>query len=237
LDSLENSHPIEVEVRSSAQIEEIFDAISYHKGASVIRMISNQIGEAAFRKGLNIYLNKFKYSNAVTLDLWAALSEASGYDVRTFMDAYTKTTGYPLVTVEAVPATTNKEVVSTDTFKVSQQRFFSSGKEPTAEESQQSWWISIPVITSKDPKAIHKYDFKFNKEETLKFEHSNESKWVKLNAGQSGFFRVRYATDLSARLTEPIKSLTLGSVDRIGVQNDAFALSVAGYLPLTDVRE
>jgi puromycin-sensitive aminopeptidase len=35
LDALENSHPIEVEVHSSAQIEEIFDQISYSKGASV----------------------------------------------------------------------------------------------------------------------------------------------------------------------------------------------------------
>jgi puromycin-sensitive aminopeptidase len=66
LDALENSHPIEVEVRSSAQIEEIFDAISYNKGASVIRMISNLIGENSFRKGLTIYLNRHKYGNAVT---------------------------------------------------------------------------------------------------------------------------------------------------------------------------
>lgn len=79
LDGLENSHPIEVEVYSSAQIDEIFDAISYSKGASVhavkncitnisqvIRMVSNLIGEEKFRKGLNIYLNRFKYKNAVT---------------------------------------------------------------------------------------------------------------------------------------------------------------------------
>jgi aminopeptidase N len=52
-DSLENSHPIEVEVASSSQVNEIFDAISYSKGASVIRMIAEYVGEQAMRKGLN----------------------------------------------------------------------------------------------------------------------------------------------------------------------------------------
>ena len=52
-DALENSHPIEVEVASSSQVNEIFDAISYSKGASVIRMIAEYVGEAAMRKGLN----------------------------------------------------------------------------------------------------------------------------------------------------------------------------------------
>lgn len=45
LDSLENSHPIEVVVNSPAEINEIFDNISYSKGASVIRMLHNYIGD------------------------------------------------------------------------------------------------------------------------------------------------------------------------------------------------
>ncbi len=66
LDGLENSHPIEVEVFKSGEINEIFDAISYNKGASVIRMVATVLGEEVFRKGLNIYLNRHKYKNAVT---------------------------------------------------------------------------------------------------------------------------------------------------------------------------
>ncbi|RKP12682.1 peptidase M1, membrane alanine aminopeptidase [Piptocephalis cylindrospora] len=41
LDSLRSSHPIEVEVRDAAEIGQIFDAISYSKGGSVIRMLSS----------------------------------------------------------------------------------------------------------------------------------------------------------------------------------------------------
>ena len=45
LDALKSSHPIEVEVGHPSEVDEIFDAISYNKGASVIRMLYNWIGK------------------------------------------------------------------------------------------------------------------------------------------------------------------------------------------------
>ena len=66
LDSLNSSHPIQVEVSNSAEIGEIFDAISYSKGGSVIRMLSEFIGEKAFRSGLHDYLSRFSYQNTST---------------------------------------------------------------------------------------------------------------------------------------------------------------------------
>ncbi|CAB0004394.1 unnamed protein product, partial [Nesidiocoris tenuis] len=45
LDCLKNSHPIEVPVGHPSEIEEIFDDISYNKGASVIRMLHRYIGD------------------------------------------------------------------------------------------------------------------------------------------------------------------------------------------------
>jgi puromycin-sensitive aminopeptidase len=38
LDAMDSTHEIEVEVRTSGEVNEIFDAISYNKGASVIRV-------------------------------------------------------------------------------------------------------------------------------------------------------------------------------------------------------
>lgn len=54
LDALQNSHPIEVEVGHPTEIDEIFDEISYNKGASLIRMLHNYLGEEAFREGMYI---------------------------------------------------------------------------------------------------------------------------------------------------------------------------------------
>lgn len=58
LDCLKNSHPIEVPVGHPSEIDEIFDDISYNKGASVIRMLHRYIGDDDFRKGMNIYLTR-----------------------------------------------------------------------------------------------------------------------------------------------------------------------------------
>lgn len=68
LDSLRSSHPIQVDVASADQVSEIFDAISYYKGASVIRSVYDWIGEAAFQAGLQAYLKKFAFSNTVPTD-------------------------------------------------------------------------------------------------------------------------------------------------------------------------
>lgn len=82
LDALHSSHPIEVPVGHPSEIDEIFDDISYSKGASVIRMLHRYLGDADFRKGMSLYLNRFKYQNTQTEDLWSALGEASGKPVR-----------------------------------------------------------------------------------------------------------------------------------------------------------
>eukprot|EP01116_Phalansterium_solitarium_P014381 TRINITY_DN3200_c0_g1_i1.p1 TRINITY_DN3200_c0_g1~~TRINITY_DN3200_c0_g1_i1.p1 ORF type:complete len:914 (+),score=361.44 TRINITY_DN3200_c0_g1_i1:169-2742(+) len=217
LDALANSHPIEVDVKSSAEINEIFDAISYNKGASVIRMISEKVGEANFRKGLNIYLHRHKYSNAVTEDLWQALSEASGFPVKEFMDAYTKSTGYALVKIESTGAGNE--------FAVEQTRFFADGK---TEPSQAPWWISLPLRTADSDKVTY-HDLKTQKA-TLQLPNADAA-WLKANAGQAGFFRVLYDGRLSDKLRAAVESLALPTVDRLGLQNDAFALAKAGHLP------
>ena len=69
----------EVEVGHPSEVDEIFDNISYNKGASVIRMLFEWIGEDAFRKGMKAYLDKYSYSNALTEQLWQSLEEASDF--------------------------------------------------------------------------------------------------------------------------------------------------------------
>ena len=54
LDGLRSSHPIEVEIPDSSKVNEIFDAISYAKGACAIHMLVAYLGEAAFRDGMRL---------------------------------------------------------------------------------------------------------------------------------------------------------------------------------------
>lgn len=56
LDGLASSHPVSVKVNNPDQINEIFDRISYAKGASIIRMMDHFLTRRAFQEGLHNYL-------------------------------------------------------------------------------------------------------------------------------------------------------------------------------------
>ena len=58
IDALETSHPVSIPVGHPDEIDEIFDAISYSKGASIIRMMDHFLSTKTFKKGLTNYLNK-----------------------------------------------------------------------------------------------------------------------------------------------------------------------------------
>lgn len=69
LDATFAAHPIVQVVENPDQITEIFDAITYSKGASVIRMLADFVGEEKFAQSVKNYLAAHKYGNAVTDDL------------------------------------------------------------------------------------------------------------------------------------------------------------------------
>lgn len=51
-------------------------------------MLFCYLGEELFQKGIHEYLEKYKYSNARTEDLWKSLEEGSGKPVSEFMNKY-----------------------------------------------------------------------------------------------------------------------------------------------------
>ena len=82
-----------------AEIAVAFDAVSYSKGASIIRMLAEYLGEKKFRDGLRHYLKKHQYGNTETEDLWRALEKVSGKPVAKMMANWTGKAGYPLVSI------------------------------------------------------------------------------------------------------------------------------------------
>ena len=72
LDALRSSHPIQVPIANAEEVEQVFDAISYCKGGSVVRMVHAVVGKDHFVQGLRAYMREFKYGNATTGDLWKA---------------------------------------------------------------------------------------------------------------------------------------------------------------------
>ena len=100
IDSLENSRPVEFDVETPDQAEEMFDVLTYEKGSTVLRMFQMFIGEEAFQNGVEAYLNKFKFKNTNSSDLWDALSEASNQPLNKILPYWIREKGYPFLQVD-----------------------------------------------------------------------------------------------------------------------------------------
>lgn len=228
LDSLKNSHPIEVPVGPPSEVDEIFDAISYSKGATAIRMLHNYIGDDAFRTGLHNYLEKFKYRNAVTEDLWEALSEASKKPVNELMHLWTSQTGYPALNVSH-SVNENGETV----LNLSQERFFSNGAKPTEEENF-LWKVPVNIVTKSSYPNVHKEILLENRTDQVNLGKLGADEWIKLNKNTVGMYRSNYSSELLQRLSSLVREQHLHPTDRLGLQSDVFALSQAGLLSAAD---
>ncbi|KAG0195736.1 Aminopeptidase 2 mitochondrial, partial [Mortierella sp. GBA30] len=226
LDGLRSSHPIEVPCKHPHEIHQIFDAISYYKGASCIRMLSSWLGLDVFLQGIRIYMKKHAYKNTCTEDLWVALSEASGVDVAQFMNAWIKQVGYPVVQVE------EDSDASTLTFK--QSRYLSSGDLSAAEDTAR-WTIPLGL----EPEPYNgKERAALLSEDSLSVK-LQKSGLYKVNSNYNGFFRTAYSASALARISQSIRSkdplFTPG--DRVGLLADLGALSKSGHVRTSSLLE
>jgi puromycin-sensitive aminopeptidase len=219
LDSLHHTHPIEIPVRHPDEIGEIFDEVSYSKGASVIRMLADYLGEKNFRDGLRYYLKKHSYKNTETVHLWEAFEKISKRPVEGLMKNWTSRPGYPVITVNE----RNGKI------HLSQSRFFLSPISKGKVKDNTVWQVPVPIGTRHGEEKI----LLGSKRTTI----LAKKDWVKLNIGESSFFRTAYSKELLDKLREPVLNKKLTPRDRLGIVRDLFALSEAGTIPTTDALE
>ncbi|KAI8840363.1 peptidase family M1-domain-containing protein [Chytriomyces cf. hyalinus JEL632] len=236
LDSFRSSHPIQVDVKSANDIGQIFDAISYSKGSSVIRMLNDFLGGQIFMDGVRTYLQEFKYKNTVTADLWRHLSASSGLDISTLMHGWTRETGYPLLTIENQEYNADEKTLSVT---LSQSRFLAAG-DLKPEEDQVTWWVPITVVSHLTGKSGATKHVLAEKNGTITFPYdASENAFWKLNFGASGLYRVKYqeahVAQIGSLLQTNLSAFSAG--DRIMFINDAYMLSTAGLGPITSALD
>lgn len=224
LDSLRSSHPIQVPIRRAEEVEQVFDAISYCKGSTVVRMAASVLGPENFRRGLQIYMARHKYSNTVTRDLWNAWTEASGVDMIALMTSWTEQMGYPYLSV--VAQAYNADTATVD-IELEQNWFLADGS-TTPEEAASKIW-SIPLIFATSESVSDTATIMTTKRQTFSIPVTGPNDWVKINAGQQSMVRVSYTPEMSENLLPAIRSKVLPAVDRGGLLLDAYALAKAGY--------
>ncbi len=223
VDSLKNTRPIEIEVNSPVDAEGMFDLLTYEKGGSVLRMLEQFLGEEEFRDGISYYLNKHKYANTETNDLWDAIEHVTNQPARRIMDSWIFQRGYPLVSAS----------VSEDgsTIHLEQDRFLYSRDETT----DATIW-SVPVVLKVGSGSEVSEIRYLLEEKSSEVKLDSPADWVVVNAGGSGFFRSRYTKDMLKSVSSSMFS-NLSSIERYGLVDDTWSSVMAGRTSAEDFLE
>jgi puromycin-sensitive aminopeptidase len=220
LDALTNTHPIYAEVKSVAQATENFDAITYEKGAAVVRMLEHYLGADDFRAGVRRYMRKHRESNAVAADLWSALEEASGKEVTRVAQSWIEQAGFPLLVMTPAPGAPE------GVLRVRQERFFADPRVP-ADRRRARWPVPLGIkwrgLDGRSTEA-----FLVDKaSSTITLPRAAQLTWYFGNTAAGGFYRVLHdVADRTALLANLNEALT--SVERLTLVGDQWALVRAG---------
>lgn len=255
-DSLNSSRPISSAADNPTQIKEMFDTVSYDKGACVLHMLLHFLTNEMFQSGIVRYLRKYSYTNAKNQDLWDSLSNTcseedfiSGkhcytsdqafknayqfagehIDLTAMMNTWTLQKGIPLVTVSR----------DGPYLVLRQDRFLKTvlPSDPDWPSLQHGYFWHIPLTYKTDSSnVIHKHMM------TTKTDNvyiGEEVDWVKLNTDMTGYYVVHYEDGGWKKMTKLLSQnhTALSYKDRTHLIHNAFQLVTAGLLPLNEALD
>ena len=183
-------------------------------------MIEQYIGHDEFRAGVRRYLEANAYGNAETTDLWDAIeAENPGVPLRAAMDSWVFQGGYPIVTVTGLAG-------DEGTVELRQEPFAYLPAETTKDPARPAQWL-VPVIAA-PARDRGKSTRVLLADAPLRIRLRGSP--VVVNAGGSGFYRVRHDPALRAELLTHLEALD--TVERLGLVGDLWAAVLAGMTEL-----
>uniref|UniRef100_A0A672YSY3 Aminopeptidase n=1 Tax=Sphaeramia orbicularis TaxID=375764 RepID=A0A672YSY3_9TELE len=250
LDSLNSSRPISSTAENPTQIKEMFDTVSYDKGACVLHMLRYFLTDTVFQSGIVRYLRKYSYRNAHNQDLWDTLantcseedfisgkhcyisSQASKnylfvgehLNLTAMMSTWTLQKGIPLITV------TRKG----SKLMFRQDRFLRTvlPTDPLWYSLQQGFLWHIPLTYKTDvSNAVHRH---LMTKKTDSVHIGDDISWVKVNTDMTGYYVVHYEDGGWDEITKVLREnhTALSYKDRTHLIHNAVQLVTAGHLPL-----
>ncbi|XP_038556677.1 aminopeptidase Ey-like [Micropterus salmoides] len=232
VDALASSHPLstnEEDILKPEHISQLFDSITYSKGAAVLRMLSEFITETVFSQGLHTYLEEFKYKNTVYTDLWKHLQMAVDkagiklpHSVEVIMNRWILQMGFPVVTI------------NTQTGKITQKHFLLDPDSEVNIPSEFNYEWFVPITWIKTGGAEQQY-WLLNKEATNTNLTLGPNEWLVANINMKGFYRVNYDSENWERLLTKLSSRhqDIPVINRAQIIDDAFNLARARIVSTT----
>ncbi len=205
-DAIDGVQSVQVDVNHPDEISTLFDgAIVYAKGARLLRMIQHYIGHDAFRAGLKAYFDRHAYKNTVGNDLWEALEQASGKQIKHIMNTWISQSGYPVVTLTR----------SGDQLSLTQQQFFVGPHEP----SNKTWPIPLDSSGNGLPALFDTHSISLTSTEP-----------VQLNRSDSAHFITQYDELSQQALMQRVADGSLDSIGRVQLLDETTLLARGGII-------
>jgi len=211
VDALASTRPIEFEVVSPRDAEGMFDVLTYEKGAAVLRMLEQYLGEDEFRDGIRHYLTTHQFGNTETTDLWDAIEASTGEPVRQIMDTWIFQGGYPVV---------EAELVGPRTLRLRQERFRYALDDEPYEDDDRLWAVPVLYATSGHEGRV----LLTEREQDVELPYDVD--YVHIDWGGSGFYRTRYVGALRRTIGGHLAEVT--HLERYNLVDSEFAFTVAG---------
>ncbi|XP_076825542.1 endoplasmic reticulum aminopeptidase 1-like isoform X2 [Clavelina lepadiformis] len=222
-DSSQFTHALSFPVTDSRKVDEMFDSISYNKGASIIMMLKDFIGDEFF-DGVRDYLMKHAYGNAENQDLVAAVAARdtdNNGDIQAMINAWTTLAGVPIV----------KVTLKDNKVSVEQSRFmYPDGSQNLPETGL--WHIPLTYVTNISPQKATR---KLLTQKSSSFDVP-KVEWIKFNHNRVGYYRVAYDKGMWNMLINQLSQdhEVFSASDRVSLISDAFVAARVGNLNYQD---
>jgi aminopeptidase N len=219
LDGYATTHPVIQTIKTVEQTSQAFDTITYQKGEAVITMLEGYAGEDVWRTGIRSYMKKHAYGNTRTDDLWNAVEAAGAKGLTKIAHDFTKQPGIPLITVtSAVCQGGNTQLALT-------QGEFSRDRKAATDAKPLRW--NVPVIAQTVGNAPVSAIISGGKG-IMTVPGCGA---VLMNAGQSGYYRTLYTSEMVNALKDNFDKLP--PIDQLGLLRDSQSLANSEYQDMT----
>ena len=220
-DGLTHARQIRQPIVEPGDILNVFDGITYNKGASILNMFETYVGPEVFQRGVTQYLKDRSFGNATSSDFIAAISKASGKDLApafaTFLDQPGEPEIMATLTCNGAPK-----------LELAQRRFVPAGS--VAPPAGKPWIIPVCIAFEQDGKRVDTCTLLDAPTGTLALTAKSCPRWIVPNVNGRGYYRVHYTTKQTTALRDEAWAL-LSNSERRAVFGDVAVSAMAAPRP------
>jgi alanyl aminopeptidase len=208
LDAGPKTRPVRLTMETRGDMKSVYNQIVYQKGAAVLLMLENWLGEDRFQKGLQAYLKAHALANATTEDFVAAVAHATNTNLTPVVHSFLDQTGVPNVraTVECTSGKTPDIVIEQI-------------------DSPTQW--TVPVCWRADGVEPGCTVLESARREVVLPQNSACPAWILPNAGGAGYYRTTWTAAQVAGIASVLDRLS--AAERLTLLYDLAALPAKDF--------